>query len=340
MGLTLRFSIKPFGIHCTVPCLKTRLPDAPLLLGRRFSPILIALTPLYVLHDPRVLVLLPAIASAVTIIPLYWFARTHIGRALAFCIAVAYFLSPGVQYLGLGQFYETILALPLLALGATFLLRRQYLPFGVCLGLTCLCKEEMSFVVVGLGFYICFAQRERRIGLALVLAGLAWGVALLQFVIPSFGGGTAYYYFGGSALYGAGHYDYLGSNVFEIVRTLFTRPDVVLQHLVIPEKITTTLQLLAPWGLLGIVGAEVSALSLPTLGYTLLSDIQGQYSLNSHHYAPIFVFLTLGTIVGVSRVLHWRLSKGNPSTRDKPTRRAGRDFYKDGAPDSNSPHVR
>jgi uncharacterized membrane protein len=293
----------------------TIVPDAPNLLGQRFSPILIALTPLYVLHDPRVLILIPAIASAFTIIPLYWFVRPLIGRGLAFCIAVAYFLSPGIQYSGLGQFYETILAMPLLGLTGTFLLRRQYLPFGICLGLTYLCKEEMSFVAVGLGGYIFLAQRQRKFGLALTLVGLIWGVALLEFVIPFLGGHQTYYYFGGSALYGGGHYDYLGSNIFEIAQTLFTRPDIVLQHLVVLDKITAVLQILAPWGLLSVVGAEVSALSLPTMGYTLLSNVQGQYSPSSHHWAPIFVFLMLGTAVGTNRILRWGLSKS--SNRDK-----------------------
>ncbi len=74
--------------------------DSPTILGHHFSPVLLALVPLYVFGDgPRVLSVLPAIVVAVSAFPLYWFARQQIGRTLALAILVAFFLSPVVQYL-------------------------------------------------------------------------------------------------------------------------------------------------------------------------------------------------------------------------------------------------
>lgn len=290
----------------------TIVPDAPFLLGQRFSPILLALAPLYSLHDQRLLVIIPPIAVALAAIPFYWFARERIGRVLALIVCLAYFLSPGVQLLGVGQFYETYLALVFLSLGTMFLLKRLYPPFLVCLFLTLMCKEEMGVVAAGLGLYVLLIQRKPALGLALFFGGLVWSILLIDYVIPSFSGQISSYYFGGSPVDGAGHYDYLGYNIPDIAKTAFTRPDTVLQHVWVPSKTEVLAQFFLSLGLLPIVGVEVAALALPTLGYTFLSDIPGQYALASHHHAPIYPFLVFGSIVGIERILRsrWRYLPG------------------------------
>lgn len=289
------------------------LPDAPTLFSQRFSPILLAFVPLYALwSDPLILLIVQTLALSVSAFPLYWFARERVGRVLALVVAVAYFLSPALQYVNLFQFHEIAFTVTWLAFATFFLWRRSDRAFLVCLGLALLTKEEIAFVTIGFGVFICLIQRRWWFGLALALFGLLWGALLLQYVIPSFRPsefGTGYYYFGSALVSaGRGRYDYLGHSLLEIVSTVLTRPDIVLQHLLIPPKFEFVLHLLVPVAFVPLIGAEVGILMLPTLGYSLLSDYAFQYSIRSKYTAPLLPFLYFALAIGLQRILRWKNS--------------------------------
>lgn len=278
--------------------------DAPVLLGQRFSPILVALLPLYApFPSPHVLDILPPMAITLGVLPLYLFARERLGRPLAFVIILTYFLSPGIQATALEHFYEIKIALPLLMFATFFLLKRRYIPFLVCLGVALLCKEEVGFIVAGFGLYLVVFQRKVSFGILLTLFSILWTGLLLFAVIPYFQGGNAYYYIGGSGH--SQYYGYLGTTIAEVATTILTRPDIVVQHLLIPDKISAVLWLLFPLGLLPLAGIEVAALAIPALGYTLLSDLNWMYLFGSHHYAPALAFIFMALVLGAERTVHW-----------------------------------
>ena len=280
----------------------TLVLDAPIILGQHFSIILLALVPLYAVYsDPRLLALLPAFCVAIASLPLYWFAQKQVGRGLAFAISIAFLLSPGVQFLALGQFYEIVLALPLLMLTGVFLLRQRWAPFFLSLAVVLLVKEVLALVALGFGLYIFLVQRKFKLGGILALASLIWFLALIKLIIPFFQGGAGFYYFGAGG-YGSGQYAYLGNSLEEIIRTVITRPDIVVSQLVVPLKIDTVIKLVLPLGLFPLLGLEISALALPTLGYILLTDRELEYVLSSHHYVAVFPFLLLAVVVGVRRL--------------------------------------
>ncbi|MDE3091475.1 MAG: DUF2079 domain-containing protein, partial [Chloroflexota bacterium] len=218
------------------------IPDAPLFLGKSFSPILLALVPLYaVWANPLVLITVQTLAIVTTAFPLYWLARQRIGNGLALVVVVAFFLSPVVQFLNLTQFYEITLATPLLAYATFFLLRRHDRGFLVTLAVALLVKEEVALITIAFGMFVMLVRRRWRFGLALTAFGSVWAILLLQVLMPFFRGsayGTTFYYFGTGVVGSAGErYAYLGHNLTEIVRTVLTRPDVVLPHVLIPGKI-------------------------------------------------------------------------------------------------------
>jgi uncharacterized membrane protein len=226
--------------------------DAPMLLGQRFSPILLALVPLYaLLPNPHALAIVPPIAITLGALPLYWFARGRLGHLIAFVVTLAYFLSPGIQSLALAHFYEIMIALPLLMFATFFLLDRRYVPFLICLGVALLCKEEVGFIAAGFGLYIAVVQRRASLGVSLTLVSVLWTGSLLFAVIPHFQGRSAYYYIGGTNR--SQYYDYLGKNLAEVATTILTRPDIVARSLLIPDKISAVLWLLFPLGLLPLV---------------------------------------------------------------------------------------
>jgi hypothetical protein len=129
---------------------------------------------------------------------------------------------------------------------------------------------------------------------------------LLLWVIPAFQGGKNYYFFGGSSeRTGQNLYGYLGKDLPEIAGTIMTRPDVVLQHVMVEPKIEAMFCLFLPLGVFPLVGTEVTALVLPPLAVILLTDAPWVYSLNSWHYASVIPFLFFGMVVGVRRIITW-----------------------------------
>lgn len=286
----------------------TILQDAPLLIGQRFSPILLAFVPLYAAwSSPIVLLVVQTIALGTSAFPLYWIARQRIGRGLGLVIVVTFLLFPALQYVNLFEFHEVSLSVPLLAFATFFLLRRRYVPLLVCLGLALLVKEELSFTAIMFGVYIAIAQRQRWLGIGLALFGAAWAVFLLQYLLPFFRGSEGYYYFSHGALGGAiDRYGYLGSSLFEILSTLLTRPQLVLQHLLIQPKIEFLLLLLAPLLFIPLFSPEIFFLALPTLAISLLSDLDLIYSIKYHYTAPALPFLFFGAVIGIERILNWR----------------------------------
>ncbi len=287
----------------------TFVPDAPIFLGKTFTPILLALVPLYaVWSDPIVLLVLQSFALGIGAFPIYWLARERLGHLLAFAMGLAYLLSPALASINLTEFHEIALATPVLAYATFFLLRRHYPGLIVTLLVALLIKEECALIAAAFGVFIFLFQKNRRLGLALVLAGAIWAMLLLQAIIPSFRADPsgAFYYFGsGVVAGGGGRYGYLGHSLPEIVATLLTRPDVVWTHVVIPAKIEYVLQLLVPLALLPLLGAEVLLLALPTLGYSLLSEFEPQYSIHFFYSAALLPFFFFAAILGAERLLGW-----------------------------------
>jgi hypothetical protein len=115
----------------------------------------------------------------------------------------------------------------------------------------------------------------------------------LKLIIPAFAGGAPYQYLG--------RYASLGSDEFQIARTLVLDPLRVLRVLVSGEwgsKIAFVLTLFAPG--LGLAVRSRSALipSIIPLGYLLLSDYGGQHTHHNQYGAPLIPLALGASILG------------------------------------------
>jgi uncharacterized membrane protein len=281
----------------------TFVPDAPIFLGKSFTPILLAFVPLYaVLPNPIVLSIVQIVGFGFGAYPIYWFARERIGRVLALGIATAYLACPVVVNSALIEFHEIALATPLLALAMYLLARNKHSASLAVFGVTLLIKEELALVLAGIGLYTFIFQRKRRLGLALTAFSLLWAVVLLQHVIPFFRGtapGTFYYFAGGVIAGGASRYGYLGNSLSSVVTTIVTRPDIVVSQVLVPTKIDFVLHLFVPLLLLPLFD-PLWLLALPTLGYSLLSTYPGQFTIANYYSTPLLPFLYLASASGLA----------------------------------------
>ncbi len=80
----------------------------------------------------------------------------------------------------------------------------------------------------------------------------------------------------------------------------------------IPEKLEFVFQLLVPLAFLPLVGFELTALAIPTLAYSLLSQFSAQYSIRYFYFAPMLPFLFFAMILGLQRIQNLFLRLNTP----------------------------
>jgi uncharacterized membrane protein len=291
--------------------------DAMVNFSRRFNPILVALLPLYALwSDPRILLVLQSLGIAAAVFPLYWFARRQIGYLLALMVTLVYLVHPSIHGVNSQAiFYEIKLAIPLLSFALYFLLRERHVPFLICLGVSCLLKQEISFIAVGFAAYIFFVQRKRALGLGLAAAGAGLALFIIQFLYPFLTQGRPYPSFGE-------RYAYLGNTLEEVVISLIQRPHLALQEMTAPLKIVFIQSLLDPLAWLPLVGLEVFSISLPAWAYTLLSALRLQVDPLTYYQSPLLPFLFFGTVASIRRLLHLQIPQRLRKTLTEPHARA------------------
>ncbi len=294
----------------------TFVADTRSFLGKSFTPILLAFVPLYAIWQSPIILLAVQVAGlAFGGFPLYWFARQRLGHGLALVVGLSYFAFPGLEYIGLVEFHEIGLAVPLLSLAVFFLMRQHYVGFLVSLGVAMLIKEELALIAAMFGIYIFLFQQKRRLGALVFIASAMWFVLLVQSIIPFFRGaeyGSTFYYFGQGTIGGGGtRYSWLGKSIPEILTTILSRPDYVLRTILIPEKVYYLVALSAPLAFVPMVGFAELSLALPTLGYSLLSTYGLQYEIRSYYFAPLLAFLFFALVTGAERIV----KSGNRAAR-------------------------
>jgi uncharacterized membrane protein len=261
-------------------------------LGFQVSPILALLAPLaLVFHDGSLLMMVQRVGLALAVVPIAWWARHRLGNPLAvFAISLAWVLNPVVWWSNDHPFHQITLAAPLLGFALYFQLRRNWKAFWPCLLLALSVKEEVAFLVIGMGIFALLQQRQPRQGVAVIVLGLVWAAVSLEVIIPYFNGPQRAYFIS--------TYAYLGSSASEIAWNAITQPGLVISHIATADKLYYVYFLLIPLGLLPLLGWRVAALALPTLGYLFLG-MDARWNPHYYYGSPMLPFLFFGAIEGM-----------------------------------------
>ncbi|MBV8085853.1 MAG: DUF2079 domain-containing protein [Chloroflexi bacterium] len=271
------------------------------LLSFHFEPIFGLLAPLaLVFHDSRYLAAVQAIGLGVTAVPVGWWARERLSSTAGWLIApLVVLLHPVFAQDSAHLFAEIPLCVPFLAFALYFQLTGRWRWFFPCLVLALAVREEVAFVAMGMGLFALLVQRERRIGLATIGLGLGWAVLALGVLIPNASHGHGIFWAQDS-------FAYLGGGTpASLALNALTHPLAVLQHVFQPRDLWFVLFLVAPLGLLPVLGARVSWLALPTLGYLFISDSSVYTDPNYWYGSPTLPFLFFGAIEGVRFLGRW-----------------------------------
>ena len=283
------------------------------ILGDHFSPVLALLAPLYLLwDDPRCLLVVQTAAIAAGVVPAYRLARRRFDPPLALCFAAAYLAYPPTRNVNGYDFHPVALVIPLLLAAALWLEEGRTGWFLAALGLATCCQENVPLVVAGWGAaLVAFRPRRPLLGATLAAAGLATFLLLVLVVIPRFGGAERFGYLS--------RYGHLGESLPAILRTLLTRPWLVLQHLVWPPpKIEYLLRVLGPLAFLPLLrgGWRWLLPVAPVLLQNTLARYPPMYSVAFQYTAPMTPFLFLGALDGARGLVAGRAAGPGPRWAD------------------------
>lgn len=300
---------------------QTNQPGLTNRLSLHVEPILIPISLLYYLYSgPEILFIFQSIIVALGAIPVFALARLKLGSEwLALVFALVYLMLPPLQAATLLDFHAVTLAPTFLLAAFYFLESRQPGRFALFAGLAAACKEDITLLVMMMGFYAFAINRQYRLGLATVaLCGL-WAF-LAVFVIPPFFASTGNIHWH--------RYDHLGSSPTEIVLNLFRQPQFFIDHLQAVNAPEYFRLLLAPVAYTALLNPATLLLALPSLGINLLSNFPPMQEVNSLIYvAPVIPALIISSIYGVAnlkRLGQWTVKQISEWANGRTTKDEGR----------------
>jgi uncharacterized membrane protein len=280
--------------HLQSPEITTISPPVNML-GDHFSPILIALSPLYWLwSDPRMLLIAQGALVAASIVPVFLFAQPRMGRVGAYLLAVAYALFWGISAAVGYQFHELAFSPLLIALCILFADRRQWTAYFVALVALLLVKENMSVLAIFIGLWL-ISGREFRRGAITVGVGLAWYFLAVNVLLPAFAGHD----------YTHWTYSDLGPDAPGAVKSIVLHPDLPFRLLFDEQvKRETLLLLVVPF--LGLVlGSRLIILCVPLVAQQLFSNYPLQWGTDFQYWLPIAPVLAMGAADGFRNIMGW-----------------------------------
>jgi uncharacterized membrane protein len=269
-------------------------------LAAHFDPILAVFAPLWLVWPSAdMLLVAQAIAVALGALPVYWLARKHLGTGRAgLGFALAYLLYPPTEWLTLNEFHPVALACPLLLFAIWYLDEGRLLPFALCAVLAAVTKEEIAFVVAGLGIWYALVHGRRLEGAAILATGVAVALVAIEVVIPHF-------HRAGSSSFFA-RYSEVGGSPGGILRTAVTDPWKLVTTAVTAHGLGYLARLALPLGLLVLLAPVLLLAALPELAINLLSAAPTQTSIRFHYTAGLIPVLVAASILGAGRLVRSR----------------------------------
>ena len=261
------------------------------LLGDHFSPLLLALAPLYrVWPDPRLLLYLQAAAAAAAVFPLYRIAEDVLkdrSQALALVLSFALYLPlrNAVRF----DFHPEMLVTPLLLAAFDRIRRGQLAPASLLLGVILLSKENAALVIGAFGVYgLLFVPRGTGFGVFWITASAAYFYAAVKIWIPHFSG-QEYFYLSGNFL----AWQKEGAGAF-------------LAHLLNRETAAYLIKILAPVGFLSVLDLPAFLLTLPMFAQNLLSRNEATRSIFFQYTAYLTPLVFASAACGAARLKNRR----------------------------------
>jgi len=252
-------------------------------LGDHFFPVVTLFAPFYwIKPGPVTLIVVQALASAASIVPVYLFARSRIPSGPALGMAVAYGCFWGIQRAIAFDVHETAFSPLVIAIAILAMDRRQWGLFWIAVVAMLFVKEDHIPLVGGFGVLLVM-QGERRRGIIAIAGSVAAMVAVVGVIIPAFND--------------IGSYEYTSSYI-----GVLTDPWRIPLSLVSPPiKMETAFLWFAPFAFLSLA-SPLALLVVPFALIRFLSDSPNHWGTVFHYSAPLAPIVAMSAADGLARI--------------------------------------
>lgn len=275
----------------------------PTRLAVHVEPIMLVVSLLYMINaNPITLLIFQTLVLAAGAPAVFLLTRRYLPAwpILAGVMSGAYLISPALLGINIFDFHPDSLATPLLLYAILAITYRRYIWFLILCILVCACKEDMPLAVAMFGILLMWKYRSPRLGLTLLIGGVAWSYIAFKFVIPHF-------YTGVQANNFWYRYEALGSTPAAAIVNIALHPWLLFTTIFTLDRVYYVFGLLRSTGFLCLLAPEWLLPILPKLASNILSDNQPNYSGIYQYNAAIIPFIMLAAIHGTRRmVLLWQ----------------------------------
>ncbi len=249
------------------------------LLGDHFHPILILLTPIFMLFPSGLtLMLCQTVLLAASAWPLASLAFERLTVTGAWLLTGAYVISWGLLNTVTSQFHEVAFAVPFIAFGLVWWIRGHRLSAAIVMGLLVFVKEDLGLTVAMFGLVVWLKNRaDVRWALGFAGWGIAWMLYALLLFIPMFNTG--------------GGYDY--TEKLSIAQVLTDG---------LTTKIGTAGFLTLAAGVIG-VRSPYMLLMIPTLAWRFAGNVEGYWD-TSFHYSAVLMPVAVVALIDAAQRRH------------------------------------
>jgi uncharacterized membrane protein len=238
---------------------------------------------------------LQAAALALGALPLWAFSRrvAGLGIGAATVLLVAYGLYPALHNINLFDFHPEVVAVPALLGAALFGITGRWLPYGACVAVVLLSKEDLAVVVVGLGVLLLLEHRPRAGAITIGLAA-GWLLLNLAVVMPHFAGGE---------LAQAERLSQYGDSVGEVTTFVLGHPLRVAADYASGQNLAVLVGLFAPLCFLPLLSPKWLLPGLPLQLYFLQANVPAAHTIEAQYTVGVLGFVFLATAMSLSRTL-------------------------------------
>jgi uncharacterized membrane protein len=266
------------------------------LFGDHATLILLFVAPLFwVFPVTGTLLTVQSVAIAAGAIPVFLYARHRLEKEwMAFALAAVYLLHPTVSGKNMQDFHPDAFLAVFVGFALYGALMRKWRLYTVFVVLTLLVKEDVSLVVVPLGLWVAL-QRDRRIGLLTMAAGVAHTLVATLLILQHFSG-----------------YPTLYANLFPfggplgIIEATFTRPREVIEHLLSGRRPMYLIQMTAPFAWVFLRLPSVAAIGLVVAFKNIMTVEEFHHHVRVHHSLVLVAPLAMGTVYALGAIQRHR----------------------------------
>lgn len=274
-------------------------------LGEHMCPILLFIAPLYLLwEDVRILFIFQSTVLGLGALPVYLLARDKLkNNFIALCFSTVYLLHPFISRINLFEFHPECLGPLFLLFTFYFLHKKNYKLYFLFLVLSLLIKENFSLIIMGIGVYMLFIEKEKKIGLITVSIGILWAFLSVPLLMQWIRQNTATITDLSVHSHAISRYYHIGKSFSEIINNLIFNPQILLSLITSYERWLTIIILLLPVGFLSIFSIWIFLIPLLDILLNFLSSANVQYLLLYHYSAGIIPFILISAIYGFNNIM-------------------------------------